>query len=194
MVTTTPFARMPGVYHRVEKGQTLWRISKMYNVELDEVVRFNRILDATSIEEGQLIFIPNPQKQHSAPSVGYSSDDFIWPMKGKVITAFGQSLSNMINKGINIQPYNNLDIVAARSGRVIFYSDNFGYFGKTLVIDHGDGLSTVYARNSQVFIKAGDSVQKGTVIAKLDHASKDKYLHFEIRKGHIPQNPYYYLP
>ena len=45
-------------------------------------------------------------------------------------------------------------------------------------------------------IKAGDNVQKGAVIAKAGSAVRDKniYLHFEIRKGHMPQNPYYYLP
>jgi len=179
---------MPGIYHRVEKSQTLWRISKIYNVELDEIAKINHISDTANIEVGQLIFIPNRQKQLSVP-IRYSSDDFIWPMRGKVTTAFGQTSNNMINKGINIQPYNNLDVVAARSGRVIFYSDNFGYFGRTLIIDHGDGFSTVYARILEVFIKAGDSVQQGTIIAKTG-----SYLHFEIRKGHIPQNPIFYLP
>ncbi len=180
---------MPGIYHRVEKGQTLWRISKLYTVDLDEIAKANHIPDTTNIETGQLIFIPHRQRPLPMPNI-YTSDDFIWPVRGKVITTFGQTFNNMLNKGINIQPHNNFDVVAARSGKVIFYKDNFGYFGKTLIIDHGDGFSTVYARNSQVFIKAGDSVQKGTVIAKADKT----YLHFEIRKGHIPQNPFFYLP
>ena len=186
---------MPGIYHRIEKGQTLWRISKLYNVDLDEIAELNHISDTTSIESGQLIFIPNRQRQLPMPN-RYSSEDFIWPVRGKVITTFGQTFNSMLNKGINIQPYNNSDVVATRSGRVIFYKDNFGYFGKTLIIDHGDGFSTVYARNSQVFIKVGDNVQRGSVIAKLssDPRDKDTYLHFEIRKGHIPQNPFFYLP
>lgn len=186
---------IPGIYHRVERGQTLWRISKMYNVELDEIARINRIEDATNIEVGQLIFIPNRQKPEHL-DFRYSSDDFIWPIRGKVITAFGQTFNNLINKGINIQPYSNLDVFASRSGRVIFYADNFGSFGKTIIIDHGDGFLTVYARNAQVFARPGDSVQKGMVIAKTGSAARDKniYLHFEIRKRHIPQNPYFYLP
>lgn len=194
-IKPVPPQAMPGIYHRVERAQTLWRISKMYDVELDEIIRVNRISDATNIEIGQLIFIPNRQKQKAAPS-GYFSDDFIWPIKGRVITTFGQTFDNMVNKGINIQPYDSLDVRVARSGKVIFYADNFGHFGKTFIIDHGDGFSTVYARNAQVFIKSGDSVQKGTVIARAGSAGKDKsvYLHFEIRKGSIPQNPYYYLP
>lgn len=188
-------AGMPGIYHRVEKGETLWKISKLYTVDLDEIAKVNHISDTTNIETNQLIFIPNRQRQLPMTN-RYSSDDFIWPVRGKVITTFGQIFNNMINKGINIQPYSNSDVVAARSGRVIFYKDDFGYFGKTLIIDHGDGFSTVYARNSQVFIRVGDNVGKGTVIAKLDSGGREKntYLHFEIRKGYTSQNPFFYLP
>jgi murein DD-endopeptidase MepM/ murein hydrolase activator NlpD len=102
----------------------------------------------------------------------------------------------MVNKGINIAPTGSPDVLAMRSGKVIFYADNFGSFGKTIIIDHGDGLSTVYARNQDVFIKPGEWVKKGSVIAKAGSAGRDKdiYLHFEIRRSGAPQNPYYYLP
>lgn len=194
-VTTVPPPGIPGIYHRVEKDQTLWRISKIYAVDLNEIVKINHISDVTNIEVGQLILIPHRQKIQVVP-LRYSSDDFIWPIKGKVITYFGQAFNNMINKGVNIQPYGNLDVVASRRGKVVFYADNFGSFGKTIIIDHGDGLSSIYARNSQVFIKVGDTVDKGTVIAKAGSAGRDRnnYLHFEIRNGHVPENPIFYLP
>jgi murein DD-endopeptidase MepM/ murein hydrolase activator NlpD len=124
-----------------------------------------------------------------------SNKDFIWPLKGKIIAVFGQSFNNMANKGINIQPYNDLDIKASRSGRIIFYADDFKNYGKTIIIDHGDGFSTVYARNAEIFVKIGDYVQQGSYIAKAGSSGRDKniYLHFQIRKGHIPQNPNFYL-
>ncbi|MFH1228789.1 MAG: LysM peptidoglycan-binding domain-containing M23 family metallopeptidase [Planctomycetota bacterium] len=185
---------MPGIYHRVEKGQTLWRISKIYNIELEELARLNRIPDTTSIEVGQMIFIPRQQKPLSI-TPKYSSDDFIWPLRGKVISTFGQTYANMINKGINIEPGSRREVTASRGGRVIFYSANFGGFGKTIIIDHQDGFSTVYARNAEVFIKTGDNIQKGEVIAHAGSAGRDKntYLHFEIRKGYLAQNPLFYL-
>lgn len=167
----------------------------MYEVDLEELARVNRISDSASIEVGQLLFIPNRRSIKTAPA-RYSSDDFIWPIKGRVIAAFGQTYNNMINKGLNIQPRSSSEIVAARSGRVVFYAKDFGGYGKTIIIDHGDGLSSVYARNSEVLIKLGDEVKKGALIAKAGSAGRDKntYLHFEIRKGHLPQNPYFYLP
>ncbi len=190
-----PQFTMPGIYHRVEKGQTLWRISKIYNVDLDEIARTNRIPDATNIEPGQLIFIPSAQRKQYLSGQS-SAEDFSWPIKGKVIVSFGQTFNDMINKGINIQRVRSQDVIASRSGKVTFYDSNFENFGKTIIIDHGDGFSTVYARNSEIFVKIGDYVQRGTVIAKVGSSDRDKntYLHFEIRKGHIPQNPYFYLP
>lgn len=199
---TVPLARptqvigVPGIYHRVEKGQTLFRISRMYNIDIYELTRINHISDATNIETGQLIFIPNRKKPIPSLSFTQGSEDFIWPVRGRVILNFGSFSNNMISRGINIQPYANKEIVASRSGRVTFYSPNFYSYGKTLIIDHGDGFSSVYARNSEVFIKVGENIKKGQVIAKAGSAGRDKneYLHFQIRKGHIPQNPNFYLP
>jgi murein DD-endopeptidase MepM/ murein hydrolase activator NlpD len=193
-----PGYAVPGFYHRVERGQTLWRISKIYNIDLDEVVKINRISDAANIDTGQLIFIPlagSSAKSQYLPAKS-ALEDFVWPIRGRVIATFGQTFNNMINKGINIQPYGAGDVVAVRSGRVVFYVDDFEGFGKTVIISHGDGISSVYARNSKVFIKVGDTVQKGSLISKVGQAGRDKntYLHFQIRKGHIPQDPYFYLP
>lgn len=166
----------------------------MYDVDLDEIVRINRISDVSSIEIGQLIFIPNRRKQ-SVP-IKYTSEDFIWPVSGRIISTFGQTFNNMINRGINIQPYSNHDVVASRSGKVTFTASDFGNFGNTIIINHNDGFSSIYARNSIVFVKTGENVEKGTVIAKAGSAGRDKnkYLHFEIRKGRTPQNPLFYLP
>ena len=192
--TVKPGISMPVVYHRVEKGETLWRISRAYNVDLDEIVSINRVSDATSIEIGQLIFIPHRQKQQH---VSYGeSDDFNWPLKGKVISVFGSTYENRLNKGINIQPNASSDVSASRSGKIVFCADNFEGYGKTIIIDHGDGFFTVYARNAQVFVKAGENVTRGVIIAKAGSYGKDKntYLHFQIRKGDVAKNPYFYLP
>ncbi|MDP2905263.1 MAG: peptidoglycan DD-metalloendopeptidase family protein [Candidatus Omnitrophota bacterium] len=185
----------PGTYHHVQKGQTLWRIARIYNVELDEIASINHIPDTTSIEVGQQIFIPHRQKPVRT-KIDYSAGDFIWPVNGRVISTFQEVSNNMVNKGLDIRPSSSTDVFAARSGKVVFYAEDFGGFGKTVIIDHGDGFSSVYARNSEVFIKSGDSVKKGRLIARSGSSGRDSgvYLHFEIRKAHIPQNPLFYLP
>lgn len=186
-----------GFYHRVQKGETLWRISKMFNMDIDELARINHISDNTKLETSQMLFIPSDKKiEQIQQPIKTQGDDFIWPLRGKVVSSFGQAFNNMTNKGINIEPYSgNYNVLAARSGKVIFYTEKFGPFGKTLIIDHGDGFLTVYSMTKEVFIKAGDFIQKGTVIAKAGTThNRNAYIHFEIRKGHIAQNPYFYLP
>ncbi len=184
-----------GIYHRVEAGQTLWKISKIYDVDTDDILRLNRIPEDATIEIGQLILIPNRTNVQSIP-VKSSGDDFIWPLKGRVIANFGSSYRNLINKGINIQAAPDADIYATRSGRVVFYSENFGNFGKTIIIDHGDGLRSVYSRISEIFVHSGENVQRGALIGRVGTGIRDKniYLHFEIRKGALAQNPLFYLP
>ncbi|MCX5696099.1 MAG: peptidoglycan DD-metalloendopeptidase family protein [Candidatus Omnitrophica bacterium] len=185
-----------GIYHKVEKGQTLWKISKIYGVDLEELARVNRIADTTAVEVGQQVFIPN-RSQPQTQAIQYDdNDDFIWPLRGRVTGTFGQNINNMLNKGINIAPYGSVDVLASRSGRIVFVDKDFAGLGKTIIIEHSDGLFTVYGRNAEVFVQAGDIVRKGTNIAKAGSGGRDRgiYLHFEVRRGHLAQNPLFYLP
>lgn len=184
-VTTAPF-----IYHELKKGQTLWALSHIYGAPLEEITRINQIRDASNLETGQLIMIPRTQKEQPAASgTGMTNEEFIWPVKGKILATFGQIFDNMINKGLDIQPRDGALVFASRSGKVVFQNNNLRGFGKTIIIDHGDGFLTVYARNSEIMVNPGDYIQKGSPIAKI----KNTYLHFEIRKGHIAQNPEFYL-
>jgi len=190
-----PTATTGGFYHRVEKGETLWRIAKANNLDLEELLRANHITDSGKVEVGRLLSIPAFARQ-PALSVTFAQEDFIWPLEGRVIANFGENINNAVNQGINILPDKNYNVAASRSGKVVFYNDNFLDLGKTIILEHPDGFWTVYARNQEVFVKTGDLVPRGTNIAKAGQAGRDRkvYLHFEIRKNHIPQNPNFYLP
>lgn len=196
---TAPLGQaLPGSYHRVERGETLWRIARNYHVDLDAVVAANRINDATSLEVGQLVFIPHERQEElsSGPRISSASEDFIWPLKGRVIATFGQTTDSMVNKGIHVQPVGTDEVVASRGGRVVFSAEDLPGFGRTLIIDHGDGFSTVYARCAEVWVNPGAVVAQGTRIGRVGSGGRQKtvYLHFEIRKRHLAQNPYFYLP
>ena len=192
-------AESTGIYHRTQRGQTLWSISRIYNVDLDDIVRLNHITDASRIESGQLIFIPRSQISQAykpVPTKSQSFETFIWPLRGKVVSTYGQSYNSMLNKGINIEAFKGHDVLASRSGKVVFVKDDFLSFGKTIIIEHADDFFTIYARNSEIFVKVGDIISRGAVIAKVGSAGRDRnnYLHFEIRKGSGSKNPYFYLP
>lgn len=184
-----------GINHRVEAGQTLWRISKIYNVEISDILKLNHLSENTGITTGQTLLIP-PRANAKNSALNTGGDDFIWPLKGKVIAGFGTNYHNLLNKGLNIRPYADESILAARTGRVVFYADHFGNFGKTIIIEHGDGLRSIYSRVQETFVRPGNTVRKGDVIARAGNCARDKniYLHFEIRKGALAQNPLFYLP
>ncbi len=181
-------------YHKVSRGQTLWRIARLYGMDVDELVSMNNIRDSSKLEVGQQLIIPSDRKlQMALPN--NVEDDFIWPVRGKVISGFSQA-DNAINKGINIEPTRSTDVLASRGGKVAFFNGDFLDLGQTIILEHPGGFWTVYGRNLEVYVKPGDEVARGTVIAKAGFAGRDRktYLHFEIRKGSKAQNPLFYLP
>ncbi|MFH0940483.1 MAG: LysM peptidoglycan-binding domain-containing M23 family metallopeptidase [Candidatus Omnitrophota bacterium] len=183
-------AQLASIEHVVAKGETLWRISKIYNAELEDIVRINGLSDSSLIAYGQKIIIPNAKRANTA----VYDNDFIWPSKGKVIVTFRQKDNGVSNKGIDILTEPNQDVLASRTGKVIFLGELPGY-GNTIIIDHRDGFSSLYCGNSSVGVKIGDEVQQGMVVAKTGQTPRKDSgsLHFEIRKKHKPQNPLYYL-
>ena len=181
---------LPGKYHLIEKGQTLWRISKISGISLEELVRINNITDATQVSIGQKVFIPDKSKTAELYSQEQNGpSDFIWPVKGKIASGFDEKNYSAISKGITIRVPLDSDVVASRSGIVVFAHEQLRGYGKTVIVDHEDGFMTVYTVLSKILAKPGDSIKQGEPIAKVSTG----LMYFEIRKNHQAQNPYYYL-
>lgn len=194
----TPSFLPQGTFHVVQRGETLWRISQNYHIDLEEILRANKINDTAVISEGQTIIIPQPLTKKIVTSTNFgpkiTNEDFKWPVKGKITAFFRQKYEDVFNKGIDIQTNPAQDIVASRSGQVTFIGKLPGY-GLILIMSHQDGFSTIYSGASIIAVKSGDFIQQNTVIAKSGDPLNKGYcsLHFEIRKQHKPQNPLYYL-
>jgi len=196
---------MPGRYHRVRRGETLWRISKRYHLPIKTIIEVNKIADPRQIKAGEMLFIPSQKtterwkvasrKKRSKIETRGPFQDFIWPLKGRVVSVFGHIRNGVNNKGIDIQANSDSNIYASREGVVAFVGRNLPGWGKTIIIDHRDGFQTVYSGLSQIEVETGDRVRCGDTIARIV-TSKNRLscLHFEIREGHIPRNPLYYLP
>lgn len=190
-----------GMYYEIKRGDTLWKISKLYDVGVNDIVKANKLPDATRISTGQKLFIP---QQSGSEDLKYTrispcingEAKFIWPVQGKVTSYFGDKKGLITNKGIDIEASEGTNVIAADDGLVSFVDENMKGLGKTLIVDHGNGFSTVYARNSEILVKVGDEVKKSAVIAKVGRTGRasEPYLHFQVRKGHEPQNPFNYLP
>ena len=190
-VVSYPEPEKKGIYHKVGKGQTLWRIAKAYEVSINDIISSNNIPNAANVEENQLIFIPGAYTVKTIPVATEPSDaDFIWPVVGKVVKYFHESYGGRVNKGIQVRPQKDFLVKAARGGRVIF-ADYLSGYGYTVILDHRDGFYSVYAQNVELLVSLDQSVAQNTAIAKLD---PDDDLYFEIRENAIEQNPFYYLP
>lgn len=200
---------MPGSYHRVERGQTLWSISKRYGVDLETLVHLNRLPSSSQINAGQLIFVPAQPTSGAAPSVSsmttapsaaepFTADanGFLWPLEGRVLAVFGARQQGVANQGIDVAAPLGAPVLASRGGRVIFVGEELPGYGRTVILDHGDGYATVYAWNSEVLVRVGQVVPQRQVIARVGATGRaaSSGVHFEIRRGHRPQNPFYFLP
>jgi murein DD-endopeptidase MepM/ murein hydrolase activator NlpD len=193
--TGRPILSAQGVYHKVQKGETLWRIAKTYQASIEDIIRMNNIPSVAHIEENQLLFIPGATKVLEPETLRQqgSKEEFAWPVKGKVLKYFGERRGAFLNKGINIEADKNEAVQASRAGKVVF-ADYLAGYAYTVIVDHLDGLSSVYAKNSKLLVKLGDAVSQGQPIAQAGQIGKAAYLHFEIRKNGLADNPLYYLP
>ncbi len=183
--------------HTVKPGETLWSISKMYNVDLDSLAKANSITDARVIEKGQVLTIPAAPKASARPTSfkPAKTASFAWPVRGSIISRFGENADATVNKGLDIRAALGQDVVAAKAGRVVYCDSYFKGFGQTVIVDHMDGYQTVYSYNSDILVKVGDMVRQNEVIAKAGQSGRaqEPMLHFEIRCNGEPQDPIRYL-
>ena len=137
---------------------------------------------------------PAPQPAATAswrPDSQADAGDFIWPVKGKVLSAFAEPRS----KGIDIDGKPGDPVVAAAGGRVTYTGSGIAGLGKLVVIRHESGFITVYAHNREVLVKEQQTVARGQKIAELGATDSDRpKLHFQIRKGSAAVDPLRYLP
>lgn len=158
-------------------------------------------LEASSNEIRRQIQAREAARQNSSSSVSQhvGSGQFIWPVHGPITSPFGWRNHpiygrQILHSGMDIGVPTGTVVHAADAGTVILSGWVSGY-GYTVVIDHGNGYSTLYAHNSQLIAGAGQSVSQGQAIAYAGSTgnSTGPHVHFEVRVNGEPQNPLNYL-
>lgn len=131
----------------------------------------------------------------------YAGGSMRWPTPGytSVSSPFGYRIHPIykvrkMHTGIDIDAPMGATIVAANSGRVILAGWNGGY-GNCVIIDHGDGIATLYGHQSKILVSVGDKVAKGDTIGKVGSTglSTGPHLHFEVRLNGKPTDPRKYV-
>ncbi len=122
-----------------------------------------------------------------------------WPVSGEITSPYGYRVhpiwgTTIYHSGIDIGVDEGTPVHAADSG-VIVWSGWMGGYGYAVVIDHGNGLSTLYGHNSELAVDEGQSVSKGQVVAYAGSTgnSTGPHVHFEVRENGDPVDPMGYL-
>ncbi|MDI6765090.1 MAG: M23 family metallopeptidase [Thermodesulfobacteriota bacterium] len=200
--------RGKGIYHVVEKHQTLFRICKTYGVDLKEVASLNGIADPGRIRTGQRIFIPGAKRvlkvevyiedvveeSGHQEKMAYKKMNFIWPVEGRLGDGFDETEGRR-HMGIDISPPAGAAIKASGSGKVIYSGNTIRGYGNLIILRHSEEFVTIYGHNEANLVEEGEWVERGQVIGKVGQTGRatGPHLHFEIRKNNRAVDPLLFL-
>jgi murein DD-endopeptidase MepM/ murein hydrolase activator NlpD len=160
-----------------------------------------RLQAAAQAEERESARIADLLKHGSSHGSGKYAGTLTWPTPGytHVTSPFGMRMHPILHvrkmhTGIDIHAPAGAKIVAAGDGKVIYAGARGGY-GNCTMIDHGDGLVTLYAHQSHIYTHVGATVHAGDRIGAVGSTglSTGPHLHFEVRVNGDPVNPMNYL-
>lgn len=198
-----------GVKHIVKKGDTISKIADKYEAEADDIYIFNDISKESVLKQGDIVFVPNgiivpvvvskPSGKPSSVISGTKSSNtkapsgyFIRPAVGPVTSPYG-SRRGGFHYGVDIGNARGTKVVAAASGVVSKVvsgcvegrSSCGGRYGNYVVIEHTNGMSTMYAHLSSVKVEIGQNVSQGKSIGTLGNTGRSTgpHLHFEVRNA-----------
>lgn len=185
-----------GIKYTVKKGDTIRGIVLRYKGDLEEVLQYNNLTLSSVLAIGDIIVIPDVEptsvdtirtsssKGSNKPPLGY----YIRPIEGG-------------RKSQSVHGYNAVDLAApmgtiiraSAAGRVISSISNDGWnggYGNYVIIAHDNNTKTLYAHNQKNFVRIGDIVDQGDMIAKVGNTGKStgSHVHFEIRGRFV--NPF----
>jgi len=195
-----------GVIHPVKSGDTIDAIAEKYQASVQDIYDINW-LDSRILKVGQELLVPNgrmpqpkpvaqPPVVATAPTYTYTgggggTGSFIRPCGcGRITNWF-----SAWHGGVDIAQNGGCTIVAADGG-VVVLARWYGAGGLQIVINHGNGFETLYAHNSSIYVKEGQSVTRGQPIGYMGATGRatGTHLHFGVKKSGIWVNPLAYVP
>ncbi len=191
-----------GVKYTVKKGDTIKGIVLRYKSNLEEVLDYNDLTISSTLSVGSVIIIPDAEptavavskiaQSRGTTNKAHDTDGPFYP------GYYVRPVSGAI-KSQGLHGYNGIDfaapvgsiIRASADGVVISSISNGGWnggYGNYVVISHDNGSQTLYAHTQKNFVKVGDTVEQGEMIAKVGMTGKTTgpHVHFEIRGAKNP--------
>jgi len=165
-----------------------------YQAEVDGLSRDQARIESLLEARQSALPAPGELSQVSGAPGPPSSYGLVWPVDGPVTSPFGFRWGRM-HTGIDLGVGTGTPIRAAKAGTVFSSGNDGGGYGLLTVLDHGGGLTTVYAHQSESAVTGGSSVAQGQVIGYVGCSGHctGPHLHFETRIGGNPENPTAFL-
>lgn len=239
----------PPQEYRARAGDSLYTVSRMFGVNSSEIARLNRMKAPYMVRPGQVLRLPSLSRKpkpirppavsqtvsqsgafpvspvtrealsapvrHSDSGViivppvkptkaslvkngsvpKRSSSKFIWPSKGKIVSAFGPKKNGLHNDGINIKAPKGSPVRAAENGVVVYAGNELKGSGNLVLLRHDGQWVTAYAHMDKIVIKKGQTVRRGETLGTVGSSGSvsTPQLHFEVRRGTEALNPVKHL-
>jgi len=123
----------------------------------------------------------------------------LWPVEGHINSTFGERSDpfngeGAFHRGVDIQADIGTKIIAPAAG-VVRYAEQMNGYGRAVVIDHGNGITTLYGHMSGYVVAAGQAVGRGDTIGYVGQSGRatGPHLHYEVRIYDTPVNPQRFL-
>ena len=179
---------------RADKSRALVITRKQVEDEIQE----SKALEAASAELAAKLRASSAQAgsvaSGSSTSSGATSSGFAWPLTGPITSPFGMRWGTL-HPGIDIGVPTGTPIHAAGDGTVIWCGWMSGY-GNLVMIDHHNGLATLYGHQSRIAVSCNQQVSQGDTIGYVGCTGfcTGPHVHFEVRVNGNPVDPLGYLP
>lgn len=180
-------------------------VTTVEKVDSDQVVHSIDQLYAlrtTALSGAASIGISTLGLQHNLSTADWmraSAMPNLWPVEGQVTGSFGERIDpfngeGAFHTGVDISAEVGETVIAPADGAVGF-ADVMGGYGRAVLLEHGNGVSTRYGHLSGFAVTAGQRVHRGDVIGYVGSSGRSTgpHLHYEVRIGNTPVNPYKYL-
>jgi murein DD-endopeptidase MepM/ murein hydrolase activator NlpD len=170
----------------VKLGDSLSSITVRYGVDLNKLVDVND-LDSSVIYVDQRLFIPNARLSNweRAQALGTL---FKYPARGRLTSKLGFRIDPFSKKrayhaGIDLANRIGTPVVASQSGKVSYVGYR-GNYGKTIILVHQQGYTTLYGHLNKILVKRGQVVRQGEKIGTIGNSGRSTgpHLHFEVRQ------------